>query len=73
MLKYKIDILQALKDAGYNTTVIRKGNIGKGEKVLGESALTTIRSGKMVGIKSIDMICKALHCQPGDLIEYVEE
>lgn len=28
---------------------------------------------KAVRFTTLDALCKALHCQPGDLIEYVEE
>ena len=41
-IKYKIDVIAALKEAGYNTTRIRK------EKIMGEAMLQKIRSGQMV-------------------------
>ena len=63
-LKYKIDILEALKDAGYSSTKLRK------EKLLGESYMTQLRRGEMVSWKTIETICRLLRCQPGDLIEY---
>lgn len=28
---------------------------------------------KAVRFSTLDAICKALHCQPGDILEYVEE
>nr|WP_317449888.1 helix-turn-helix transcriptional regulator [uncultured Sellimonas sp.] len=28
---------------------------------------------KAIRFTTLDALCKALHCQPGDLIEYVEE
>ena len=37
MLAYKIDVLETLKEAGYNTTRLRK------EKLLNESAIQYIR------------------------------
>ena len=37
-IKYKIDVIAALKEAGYNTTRIRK------EKIMGEAMLQKIRS-----------------------------
>ena len=42
MIRYKRDILQMLKDAGYNTTRIRK------EKLISEATLTNIRKGKPI-------------------------
>lgn len=67
MLKYKIDVLEAMKEAGYNTTKLRK------EKLLGENAIQSLRKDEMVGIKALDQICSILDMQPGNVIKYVEE
>ena len=67
MLIYKIDVIEKLKEAGYNTARIRK------EKLLNESALQYIREGKPIGPKTLDGICRLLECQPGDLLEYVKD
>ena len=40
-MKYKIDIIAALKEAGYNTSRIRK------EKIMGEAMLQKIRLQKL--------------------------
>ena len=64
-IKYKINILEALKEKGYNTTRIRK------EKILSESTLQAFRSGELVSWKNIERLCELLHCQPGDILEYV--
>jgi putative transcriptional regulator len=61
---YNMDIMQALKDAGYNTTKIRN------EKLLGERALTSIRHNQPIGWVTIEKLCELLDCQPGDLISY---
>ena len=66
-MKYKIDIIAALKDAGYNTNRIRK------EKIMGEAMLQKIRSGQMVSWATTETLCELLNCQPADLIEYVKE
>ena len=63
---YKIDILAALKEAGYNTNRIRK------DKIMGEAMLQKIRSGQMVSWAVLETICGLLDCQPGDLIEFVK-
>lgn len=36
--------------------------------------LSNLKTGKMKGIRfeTMNSICKALHCQPGELFEYVE-
>lgn len=66
MLAYKIDVLKTLKEAGYNTTTLRK------EKLLNESAIQYLREGKPVGAKALDNICMLLDMQPGNIIKYVE-
>ena len=66
-MKYKIDIIAALKEAGYYTSRIRK------EKIMCEAMLQKIRSGQMVSWAILETICDLLDCQPGDLIEYVKE
>ena len=67
MLVYKIDVLETLKEAGYNTGKLRK------EKLLGENAIQALRKNEMVGIKALDKICTILDIQPGNVIKYVEE
>ncbi len=66
-IKYKIEIISALKKAGYNTNTIRK------EKLLSEGTLQSLRNGKYISMSAISKICKLLNCQPGDIIEYVDE
>lgn len=67
MIKYKLDIMQALKDAGYSSYRIRK------EKLLGQREQTNIRAGVLVSHAVLDKICAMLDCQPGDLLEYVPD
>ena len=66
-LKFKIDIVDALKVKGYYPQKIRK------EKLLSESTMTKLRRGEPVSWENIETICKFLQCQPGDIIEYVKE
>jgi putative transcriptional regulator len=65
----KYDKMWRLLEAnGYNTTKIRK------EHLLGEGTLTALRRGTGgIDHRTIKKLCKALHCQPGDLMEYVED
>ena len=66
-IKYKIDIMAALKEKGYTSTRIRN------EKLIGQSYLQQIRHDEIVSWKTIDMICTLLQCQPGDILEHVPE
>ena len=65
-MQYKIDVIAALKEAGYNTNRIRK------DKIMGESMLQKIRSGQMVSWATMETLCELLNRQPADLIEYVK-
>ena len=65
-LKYKVDVLAALKEKGYNTNKIRT------EGLLSQSTLQKFRNGQGVSWENLETLCKLLECQPGELIEYVE-
>lgn len=43
------------------------------DKLIGQATLQQLRHGELTSWKTIDTICYLLHCQPGDLLEYVEE
>ena len=66
-LRYKFDIMAELKKKGYSSTRLRT------EKLLGESYMSQLRHGDLVSWKAIDTICDLLDCQPGDLVEHVQE
>lgn len=65
-IRYKTDILEALKTKGYSTYRIRK------EKLLAESTVQAFRKGELVSLDNIARICELLGCQPGDILEYAE-
>ena len=67
MLVYKIDVLETLKESGYNSTRILKENL------ISQSAVQKIRKNEMVGIKTIEKLCELLDMQPGNIIKYVEK
>lgn len=64
MLYFKIDVLQALKEKGYNTTVIRKS------KIIGQKTLYEIKAGKVPGEKIINLLSAMLNLQPGSFIGF---
>lgn len=66
-LQYKINVLSALKKAGYTTYRIRK------EKILSESTVQKLRNNKPVSWENIELLCNLLNCQPGDLLEFIED
>lgn len=66
MLTYKINVLETLKESGYNSTRILK------EGLISQSAMQKMRKNEMVGIKTIEKLCELLDMQPGNIIKYVE-
>jgi DNA-binding Xre family transcriptional regulator len=66
VLTYKINVLETLKESGYNSTRILK------EGLISQSAMQKIRKNEMVGIKTIEKLCELLDMQPGNIIKYVE-
>ena len=64
---YKIDVLAALKERGYNTNRLRK------EKLLSEGVIQSLREHKALSFRNLSRICSMLNCQPGDLLEYVPD
>lgn len=67
MLKYKIDVLETLKESGYNSTRILKENL------ISQSAVQRLRKNEMIGIKTLEKLCELLDMQPGNIIKYVEK
>ena len=70
-LKWKIDVLQALKDKGITTYSLRK--VLAKDTSLSESTIQKLRQGEGVSWDNIERLCKLLDCQPADLMEYVPD
>ena len=62
--KYKINILDELKNKGFTTYRIRK------EKIFSEGTLQKFRNHETtVTLGNIETICRLLNCKPSDIIE----
>lgn len=77
-LQYKFNVLDALKEKGWNTGRLRAENKDareRGEKAAGisEASIQSLRHDRPVSWANLETICKKLHCQPGDFLEYVED
>ena len=66
-LKYKINVLDALKDKGYSSYTLRR------EKLLSESTIQKLREGEGVAWDNLDTLCRLLECDISDLLEYQKE
>jgi len=57
-----------LKEKGITTYKIRKDNL------ISQGVLTKMKNGTGdIDTRTISRLCKVLHCQPGDIMEYVED
>lgn len=65
MIKYKIDVVQELKNRGYSTYDIRA------KKLIPEGTMTKLRNGLPISCETLNTICLLLRKQPGDIIEVV--
>lgn len=67
-MRYKFDVLAKLKDAGYSTYRIRQENL------FNPSSVAKFKHGQTdISIKTVERICQLLDCQPGDILEYVQD
>ena len=66
-IRYKIDVLQSLKDKGYSTYKLRR------DKMLSEATMQAFRNGEMVSYNTLSKLCELLQCDVGDIIEYVPD
>ena len=67
MIKYKIDIMESLKNKGYTSYKLRKN------KIFGEATMTKFRKKEYINFDNLNILCNLLDCQPGDIIEYIPD
>lgn len=67
MIRYKINIIDALKANGFSTYKIRQ------EKIFGQATLQKFRQEELVSWDNINTLCTLLNCQPGDILEYIPD
>lgn len=67
MIKYKIDVIETLKESGYNTTKILK------ERLISQATMQKLRNKEYISMESLDKLCRLMDMQPGNIIKYVEE
>lgn len=67
MIRSKVDIMEALKRAGYTSYVLQR------DKIFGSSRMTRFRRMEPPSIGELNKLCEMLHCQPGDIIEYIPD
>ena len=66
-LKYKIDVLAALKEKGFSTYRLRK------DKIFGERVIQQLRAREPVSWEVLGRLCSLLGCDIGEIITNVPE
>ena len=67
MIKYKINIMDSLKNKGYTSYKLRK------DKIFGEATMTKFRNKEYINFDNLNILCRLLDCQPGEIIEYTPD
>ena len=68
MIRYKVDIMAALKEAGYNSYRLQK------ERLLSSTTVQKLRHGDTtLTVENLNAICDLLECQPGELLEWYRD
>ena len=68
-MPFKYDkLFKLLKEKGFSSYRIRKENL------ISQASLTKMKNGTgNIDTRTIERLCKLLNCQPGDIMEYVDE
>lgn len=68
-MPFKYDkLFSLLKEKGYTSYRIRKENI------ISQAALTKMKNGEgNIDTRTLERLCSVLKCQPGDIMEYIEQ
>ena len=66
-LKYKIDILAALKNHGYSSYKLLN------EKIFGSGTIQKLRNREVLNADGISKLCELLEMQPSDFLIYEKE
>ena len=60
-------LLKKMDEQGITSYTLKKDNI------IGQATFKKIKEGGDIDTRTISKLCKLLNCQPGDILEYVEE
>ena len=87
-LRYRIDVISALKEMGWSVKLNREMNARaaaenkalkeRGEIIvvpgwLSEDTVSRLRKNQPISWNSLETLCRLLHCQPGDLLCFMDD
>ena len=65
-ISYK-KLLFILKERGINSNTIKQENL------ISQATLQNIKNGYSISISSLSRLCARLRCQPGELLEWIDD
>ena len=60
-------LFRLMREKELTTYKIRK------DRIIGQATLQSLKNDEPVSTETIAILCKALGCQPGDIMEYVDD
>ncbi len=66
-IRINLDVVMAQRKKGLTELA------GEVDLTLANLSILKNNKAKAIRFSTLDAICKALHCQPGDIMEYVED
>lgn len=60
-------LIKIMQDRGINSTII------KYENLIGQASWKKIKEGGEIDTRTIHKLCERLRCQPGELLEWVDD
>ena len=67
MLRYKVNVLSALKEKGYTSyRLIKDGYFSNG-------SVQKLRNSEVLGKSGLEMLCTLLQCDISDILEFVPD
>lgn len=60
-------LITKMKEAGMTSYTMKR------DKIIGQATYKKIMQGGDIDTRTIDKLCEALDCQPGDILEYVPD
>ena len=68
MMKYKFNVFDALKNICITSASVKK------TRLFSQGVMTKFKNGDTaISVASLEQLCKVLHLQPGDILEYINE
>ena len=67
MIVPRINILNALKESGYNSSRLRT------DKIFGQGAIQKLRHGGLPSMEELNRVCNLTGLQPGDILEHIKD